>query len=172
MITVTDDTEIENDPRVGDMVRVNGMTLYTGEIIASKIRALRQIEKQFEGPIEEITGDHWIVGGTFVFVDGATEITGDPAIGRIAQVDAVVQDDGSLLARRIYVEPDEPEEPTPTPTEAPVEPTPEPTLEPTAEPTVEPTATIAATEAMPPATNPLPEITPAETPPSITSTAS
>jgi outer membrane biosynthesis protein TonB len=150
VIRVTGDTDLENDPQIGDMVQVTGKQRADGEIIATKIRALRQVEKNFEGPIEEMAGDHWVVGGVYVLIDGSTEITGDPAIGRTAQVSALVQDNGSLLARRIHVETEEPEEPTPTVeptlTATPVEPTstPEPAPTETPEPptpTTEPTST-------------------------------
>ncbi len=161
VVTVNANTTLENEPGIGDMVQVSGRQKADGEIIASRIKALRDVDKHFEGPIEEIAADHWVVGGQYVLLDGNTEIIGEPSLGLTAQVEAVQRNDGSLVARRIYVEEPEPD-PTATPTEATPEPTATPT-EPPAEPTATPTEPLPEPTATP--TEPPPEATPTDTPP-------
>ncbi len=131
VVTITGDTTIEGNPQVGEMVEVNGRRKSDSELTANTISVRRLIEKPFQGTIQEIAADHWIVEGEYVIVNENTQIIGEPAIGRDAQVDAVIQLDGSLLARRIYIVPDEPNEPPATPADAEPEPGPtEPPFEP------------------------------------------
>jgi len=101
-----------------------------------------------DGPIAQIATDGWLVNGMLVAVDAQTAISGTPAVGALAHVRGTLQDNGSLLARSITIDPVVPTSPPagaptaapaqPAPTSAPVAevptPVPEPTLAPTAVP--------------------------------------
>ncbi len=58
---------------------------------------------QFEGVIQEIHSDRWVVAGQQVLIGSETSIEGVPVVGALAEVEAVVRADGSKLARRIRV---------------------------------------------------------------------
>jgi hypothetical protein len=62
-----------------------------------------QIPNDFEGTIEEIEPDRWKVDGRWVKVSGGTEIDGLPAVGKHAEIRALIEGDQSLLAVRIRI---------------------------------------------------------------------
>ena len=147
-IKIRPDTVIEGNPQIGVYVRVKALTQANREIWATKITVLTLIEYNFVGTIQEIGGDHWIIEGQTVLIDGNTQIIGEPAVGLTAEVVAVRMPDGSLVARIIsVVVPDTPV-PTPTATE---------TLAPTA------TETVPAAEDTPTPTEPAPPAEPTAT---------
>jgi hypothetical protein len=56
------------------------------------------------GPIEQIGPDSWLVNGMPIAIDTQTTITGAPAVGAVAHVRGILQDNGTLLARSISVD--------------------------------------------------------------------
>ncbi|OQA42542.1 MAG: hypothetical protein BWY52_02180 [Chloroflexi bacterium ADurb.Bin325] len=102
-VKVTGETVLEDNPGLGDMVSVKAERRAGGEIVALRIRALRAIEVFFQGVIESMAGDTWVISGTPVLIDGATEIRGAPEVGATVQVKALQQPDGSLVARIVAV---------------------------------------------------------------------
>ena len=58
---------------------------------------------QFEGPIQSIDGDLWLVGGVSVLLDSETVVEGEPEVGRWAEVSGYEPSDGSVLAEHIRV---------------------------------------------------------------------
>ena len=54
-----------------------------------------------EGQVEVIGSGYWIVGGTTLAIDGATEVRGAPQVGDTVRVAAVTQANGQLLAKKI-----------------------------------------------------------------------
>jgi hypothetical protein len=58
-----------------------------------------------DGPIERITQEGWVVGGTTVVLTSTTLIEGTPALGAPAHVRGIAQNGGALLARNIVVDP-------------------------------------------------------------------
>jgi len=110
---------------------------------------------EFEGYIESIDGDEWVIAGRTVFVDDDTKIDerkGPAEVGAYVEVRAEEQDDGSLYATKIKViEANETPEPTETPDETE---TPEPTETPDATETPEPTETPDETETPEPTETP------------------
>jgi cytoskeletal protein CcmA (bactofilin family) len=59
----------------------------------------------FAGIVEAIGDTEWMVGGQIVQIDADTEIEGDIQVSDRVKVKAVVPDDGSLLARKIELDP-------------------------------------------------------------------
>jgi hypothetical protein len=77
---------------------------------------------EFKGVIESITENVWRVGGRDVMINSATEIRGAPQVGKTAEVKAVRDHSGVLIARRIEVKSggDQPEaSKTPKPSKTP-----------------------------------------------------
>ena len=104
----------------------------------------RETAVEFNGAIESIQPQAWVISGLVVRLDTATTITGEPQIDRRAHVRGLTGPNG-LRATAITI--DTPAStptvtPEPTPTPRPINtprPTPEPTDRPEPRPTVEPT---------------------------------
>ena len=118
--------------------------------VAALLDAGREAEVEFEGAIESIQPEAWLVAGLVVRVNSATRIAGDPQVGLRAGVQGRTLD-GMLIATSITVEPGEPPEPAPRPT-----PEPEPTSTP--EPETTPTPTRTATQTTGPTVTPTPTL--------------
>ncbi|MBI2845840.1 MAG: hypothetical protein HYX86_04775 [Chloroflexi bacterium] len=65
---------------------------------------LEMVEVEFTGVIESISEISWVVSGQTVLLDADTVVEGTPQVGLTAEVTALVQPDGSLLATHIQVE--------------------------------------------------------------------
>jgi len=61
-------------------------------------------EFEIEGTIESLTDTGIVVDGQEIIIDETTEIEGTLEVGAIVEVEALVQDDGSLLALEVEVE--------------------------------------------------------------------
>ena len=122
--------------------------------ITALIHAGREAEVEFLGTIEALQPGVWTVSNVNVIIGDTAQISGDPAVGRIAQVHGQTSRDG-LLASRITVEPGRP--PTPAPTPAPSA-TPDKRPTPPATESPAPSLTPSATRTpAPPAVTPTPE---------------
>jgi len=102
-VKVNGETRLENNPGVGDMVEVKAERRGNGEIVALRITALRWVEVNFQGVIESMGGDGWVISGTRVIVNGSTEIRGTAEVGATVQVAALKQPNGTLVAKIIAV---------------------------------------------------------------------
>jgi hypothetical protein len=150
-VQITPETAIEGSAQVGAIAHVTADQYADGRLVARRITVQGSSEQvvQFEGIIQSIGESRWVVAGQELVIDGNTRISGQPAVGAVAEVEAVVRADGSKLARSIRVKATPSPEPTLVPTEAtpvPTEITPEPTVStpaptqtPVAEPTTAPT---------------------------------
>ncbi len=82
-----------------------------------------QVEIEFKGTVESISGNIWRIAGRQVIVTAQTSIEGQPEVGDVVEVRAARQSDGTLLALRIKVEEkhedEEEHEGAPTPTKTP-----------------------------------------------------
>ena len=112
----------------------------------------RQADVSFEGLIESIDEDTWIVAGLQLLLTSATEIDGEPLAGRYAWIEATTSD-GQLIAKVITVEFIPEPSPSPEPTKQDAE-----IIIPEDPPTATPTPTLTAT------TTPTPGLTSPETP--------
>jgi len=113
-IAVTPETKVEGTPDVGLIAEVvvvvaveadGSFTAVEIEIKAKKEEGLGKTK--FEGPIEAIGDTAWQVAGRTINVTSDSEIEvkgeGDPEVGRIAKVKALVQYDGTFTALKIEV---------------------------------------------------------------------
>jgi hypothetical protein len=67
----------------------------------------RSAEVEYYGVIEEKTDSGWLIGGYQVQIGPDTELKGALEIGTRVKVEALTQEDGSLLAVEIYLDLDE-----------------------------------------------------------------
>jgi hypothetical protein len=100
------DTVIEGTPEVGAIAHVKGEQRSDGRLVAKRITVERRAEQvvQFEGLIQALNDNRWVVAGQEVFIASDTQVEGTPVVGAIAVVEAVVRADGSKWARHIKVE--------------------------------------------------------------------
>ena len=161
-VIITPGTSIEGSPEIGAVAHVKAEQHADGKLVAKRISVESRQEQivQFEGIIQSISSGRWTVAGQQVLIDGGTRIEGKPAVGAIAEVEAVVQADGSKLARYIKIS-----APPPQPTA-----TPEPTATPGLTATSVPTSTPEALPRPEPTATPVVEATPTEAPPEPTAT--
>ncbi len=86
---------------------------------------------EFEGQIQSLAGERWIVSGITVIVSAGTQIEGAPAVGGQVEVKGESQADGTVVAYSIEAEDSHatsaPVQLTPTPHPASATPLPEPT---------------------------------------------
>jgi len=97
-----DRTEIDDDLRVGDQVRVTGMIAIDGTWIAERIERLdteHDTGFAFFGPVLSI--GPWNVRGVSLVVDERTDIKGEINLGEMVKVTGWILDDGSWLATEI-----------------------------------------------------------------------
>jgi len=60
-----------------------------------------ETEMEFTGAVDSIGSNAWSIGGLVVGVTASTEIQGDPAVGDLVRVHALVLDGSTLVAREI-----------------------------------------------------------------------
>lgn len=106
-VTVDPDTEIKSAVAAGQLVKVEAVLLPDGTLLASEIEVVDEhgrvsnktrLEGIFEGVDDE---GNWVISGTKVAVGPGTDTDGLPAVGQRVKVKALLQEDGSLLAREI-----------------------------------------------------------------------
>jgi len=110
-VVVDGNTVVVGDPQIGDQISVS-WTREGDVLLAILIRVDRKassVLEQFEflGAIEKIEGEWWTVKGedfSIAFkVTSNTEIDGDPALDRQAEVDAERRTNGEIWARKIVI---------------------------------------------------------------------
>jgi hypothetical protein len=132
VLIVNSDTVIEGSPQKGLLAEVKSLRQSDGSLLAKSIVVTLPTEEvQFEGVIEDIGADQWVIDGIVVRIDAQTQILGTPAVGAVAEVQGLLLPDGAVLGRRIEVQ-----APLDPPTTAP-EPTPTEMIPPNAAPAAE-----------------------------------
>jgi len=151
-VFITEETTIKGTPQVGALAHVKANEYADGRLVALEI-SIEPRKVHFTGIIQSISANTWVIAGQSVHISAETTIEGDPIEGALAEVEALVQPDGTLLAQVIKIK----ASPSPTATEAP-EPsataTPEPT--PTWTETIKPSPTWTATYTATPLPKPSP----------------
>ncbi len=112
--------------------------------VQAVLKGGQQTAVEFQGVLQSMERDIWVVGSLPVTLQDSTEIVGQPQLGALVQVRGSLPGNGNLLATWLHVKSDINQEPsqTPTATEAAVpSETPEPTGTPTPSDTPEPTET-------------------------------
>ncbi len=106
-VAVDADTDIETGVVVGQLVKIEAILRPDGFPLASEVEAVDGDGRvpgktTLEGVFEGVDDDgKWIVSGTAVAVGPATDTDGLPDVGQRVKVKALLQPDGSLLAREI-----------------------------------------------------------------------
>lgn len=107
-VAIDPDTQIEGGLVLGRTVRVEGVLQEDGTILGLEIETegeedfvsdKTELEGVFHG-IASSTGK-WIISGNLVDVGPGTDTDGLPLVGQRVKVEAIRQDDGSLLAREV-----------------------------------------------------------------------
>ncbi len=130
-LIISADTIIENTPQKGLLAEVKALRRGDGALVAIYILVRLPIEVvQFEGVIQSLGAEEWIVDGVTVRLDAQSVVVGTPVVGSLVEVEGLLLPDDAVLARRIVVQPAV----TATPTE-PVRPAELPTASPTQLPT-------------------------------------
>lgn len=96
-------TKIKGDIDVGDYVRVHAFEQSDGSLLAREIK-LETKHVKFTGIVEAMEPMTWTISGKAVTIGPETQIEGDIQIGSRVKVDARLQADGTLLARKIKLE--------------------------------------------------------------------
>jgi hypothetical protein len=106
-VLVDASTEWVNNPQLGDRVEVvfaaRGGALVATRIVRTGGPVATPEPFDFSGLIQELNGEWWKVRGISFRVSGETEIEGDPAIDRFAEVHAERRAGEEIWARRITV---------------------------------------------------------------------
>jgi ribonuclease E len=123
MIGISEETEIGDDISIGDMVEVEGLISEGGTLLAIEIELDEQeVEEnsdvtevddlddddiEFTGLVQAIAGDAWVIGSKTVYMTPESEIDDDITIGDVVEVEAQINEDGSLTALEIELEDDD-----------------------------------------------------------------
>jgi hypothetical protein len=102
-------TDRTGEMQVGTVVRARGRRLPDDQLVFEEIVALTEEDElvYYDGIIEQITEETWIVGGKEIEIDGMTfidESGGRKSVGMWAEVTAHEEPWGELIALRIRVE--------------------------------------------------------------------
>jgi len=106
LVFITDRTVIRGRPEVDALAEVKGMLLFENIVLAKTIKVTMPgayAEVEFEGIIESMSEDSWVVNGVTVMISPVTVIQGTPAFGLVAEVQGVLQPDSTVLAEQITV---------------------------------------------------------------------
>ena len=108
VVAIDPNTEIEGGLVLGQTVAVEGLLQQDGTILALEIEtededdvvsSKTELKGIFQG-IDQETGK-WIISGNLVGVGPETDTDGLPYVGQRVKVEALLQEDGGLLAREI-----------------------------------------------------------------------
>lgn len=103
-IVVNEETSVDDGIASGDLVRVEGVILQAGTLVAETIHRIEEepgLPFNFVGVVQSIADRVWTISGIVVKVDAGTEIDEGLASGAIVQVDGWITEDGSWLAHSI-----------------------------------------------------------------------
>jgi hypothetical protein len=112
-VAVNDETDVDDDIVVGDLVRVAGVILPEGELQAERIVRLEDVPGlpfDFEGVVQAVADTTWRISGIAVTVDDETDIATGLDVGDLVRVRGWILDDGAWLAS--IIERVDDEEPT------------------------------------------------------------
>lgn len=114
VVAITDQTEIQGDIGVGDLVKVEALRAADGTLAAKEISLVgndttdddgdddsSQTEVRFVGEVQEQYAGYWIIGGTTVYLTAETDVDEAVQPGDMVKVEAYESEDGSLIAHEI-----------------------------------------------------------------------
>jgi hypothetical protein len=103
-ITVDKETDIQENIAKGDLVRVEGIILEGGTLLAKRIVLIEAppgLSFRFVGVVQEITDESWTISGIPIAVDADTEMDDTLSVGDVVEVEGWILPDSSWLARSI-----------------------------------------------------------------------
>lgn len=106
-VVATADTVLVGDPQIGDSVQV--IWVLKGDVyVATRIAVVRKAGPTLEpmdflGLIQKLEGEWWTVNNILFKVTAETEVEGEPAVDRQAEVHAERRPNGEIWARRVVV---------------------------------------------------------------------
>jgi hypothetical protein len=106
VVLITENTSIQGQPEIGSLAEVKGIRMSGDAVLARSIKVVvadAYAEVEFEGPIESVAKDAWIVNGITVTISPVTVVRGVPELAVTAEVKGLLQPDGSVLAKLITV---------------------------------------------------------------------
>ncbi|GAP12838.1 hypothetical protein LARV_00578 [Longilinea arvoryzae] len=103
---ITPETEIKDNPQVGDIVTVDGLRASDGSLTALEVRLAENpevgvVKFEVKGVVESITDTLWVIGGFNIQTDATTQIASGLAVGDMAMAEGTIQPDGTMLASEI-----------------------------------------------------------------------
>jgi ferric-dicitrate binding protein FerR (iron transport regulator) len=102
------ETDIDERIAVGDMVRIHGLILADGTLLAERIDHIDDEHPfEFVGVVVSVGPDTWVISGVDIAVDENTEIKAEIAIGDVVKVEGIILADGTWLADEIKLEVEE-----------------------------------------------------------------
>ena len=108
------DTAVDPDIELDDWVRVSGIILEDGSLLAQRIQKETEDSAPFEftGVVQTIGAESWLISGIDVAVNERTEIKDAPAVGDVVKVEGQITAEGVWLAREIKLADDDDDEDT------------------------------------------------------------
>jgi NDP-sugar pyrophosphorylase family protein len=103
-ITVNEETAIEEGVEIGDVVRVEGVLLEDGTLLAERIRLVEEepgLPFHFVGVLQGIDDEAWAISGISITVNADTELDEDLVVGDVVEVRGWILEDDNWLARSI-----------------------------------------------------------------------
>ncbi|WP_420642180.1 DUF5666 domain-containing protein [Candidatus Leptofilum sp.] len=109
VVSVDEETVIDPTIELDDWVRVSGVILEDGSLLASRLQRLPDDGAPFEfiGVVQTIGEDSWQISGIDVAVNDRTEIKDNPQVGDLVKVEGQITANGVWLAREIKADDDE-----------------------------------------------------------------
>lgn len=99
-------TELDGGLAVGVLARVEFLTLDDASLLATEIETDEE-DEHFNGIIESISTDAWVIAGQTFRVSSATRLDEGLAVGVLARVEFTSMPDGSMLAIEIETDEDD-----------------------------------------------------------------
>lgn len=96
------------EPAIGDWAQVTALSRPSGIPLALRVHltpAIRRGEVEFQGVIQAVVDpSHFVIDSRVVITETNTRVDGQPAVGQVAQVQGILNPDGSVLATSLVVE--------------------------------------------------------------------
>jgi hypothetical protein len=103
-ILIDDETDVYGDIDIGNLVRVQGIILESGALLAKEIWLLEDTPGtsfKFTGAVQAVTDETWLISGILITVNEETDLYEDPEPGDIVAVCGWILEDGRWLAASI-----------------------------------------------------------------------
>jgi hypothetical protein len=105
-VGITPQTNIKGIFNVGDLAEVEALVAANGSLTAQEIKSAEDeveetTELKFSGVVEQLDADRWVVGGRGIILTAQTEIKDAIQPGDLVQIEAMLQDNGVIIAIEI-----------------------------------------------------------------------